>query len=123
MSHIFFLSAPPTITSSSNNQAVDEGSDLALFCNATGKPTPNITWTRVLEDGTSSKVLFVESPWITKNVRRNFTGQYRCTADNGIGSHVNRTVYVDVLCEYTLYFQLSLIHFLPNLCEPAGFEG
>ena len=111
MSHISFLSAPPTITSSSNNKTVNEGSDLALFCSATGKPAPNITWTRVLEDGTSSKVLFVESPWITKNVRRNFTGQYRCTADNGIGGQVNRTIYVDVLCEYTLYFQLSLTRF------------
>lgn len=77
----------------------------------------------MLEDGTSSKVLFVGSQWIITNVRRNFTGQYRCIADNGIGSDVNHTVYVNVLCEYTLYFQLSLIRFLPNLCEPAVFEG
>ena len=101
MSHISFLSAPPRITSSRGKQTVNEGSDLALFCNATGRPIPTITWTRVLEDGTSSKLQFVGSPWGTKKIRRNFTGQYRCTADNGIGSSVNHTIFVNVLCEYT----------------------
>ena len=122
MSHISFLSAPPRIISPSDNKTVTEDSILNLFCNATGKPAPNITWTRVLEDGTSSKVL-LGNPWSSENITRNFTGQYRCTADNGIGSPVNRTIYVDVLCEYTLYFQLSLILFSPNLCEPAVFLG
>ena len=102
MSHISFLSAPPSITPSRGYQTVNEGSDLALFCNATGKPTPNITWTRVLEDGTSIKLPFVGSSWRTENIRRNFTGRYRCTADNGIGSSVNDTISVNVLCEYTL---------------------
>ena len=99
-----FLSAPSRITSSPDRQTVTEGSNLDVYCNATGKPAPNITWTRVLENGTNSKVLFVGSPWRTVNIRRNFTGQYRCTAYNGIGDPVNHTFPVNVLCEYTLYF-------------------
>ena len=106
-----FLSAPSRITSSPNGQTVTEGSNLDLYCYATGKPAPNITWTRVLGDGTNSKVLSVGSSWRIVNIRRNFTGQYRCTADNGIGGPVNHTFLVNVLCEYTLYFQLSLIIF------------
>ena len=116
-----FLSAPSRITSSPNGQTVTEGSNLDLYCYATGKPAPNITWTRVLGDGTNSKVLSVGSSWRIVNIRRNFTGQYRCTADNGIGGPVNHNFLVNVLCEYTLYFQLSLIIFLPNLFELAVF--
>ena len=106
-----FLSAPSRITSSPDGQTVTEGSNLDLYCNATGKPAPNITWTRVLGDGTNSKVLFVGGSWRIVNIRRNFTGQYRCIADNGIGGPVNDTLPVNVLCEYTSYFQLSLIIF------------
>ena len=124
-SHILsysFLSAPSRITSSPDRQTVTESSNLDVYCYATGKPVPNITWTRVLEDGTNSKVLFHGNPWGIKNIRRNFTGQYRCTADNGIGNPVNHTFPVNVLCEYTLYFQLFLIlFFLLNLYEPAVF--
>ena len=111
LSCISFLSAPPRIISPSDYKTVNEASVLNLFCNAIGKPAPNITWTRVLEDGTNSKVQFVGSSWVIGNITRNFTGQYRCTADNGIGSSVNHTISVNVLCEYTLYFQLSLILF------------
>ena len=78
----------------------------------------------MLEDDTNSKVLFVGSPWRMVNIRRNFTGQYRCTADNGIGDPVNHTFPVNVLCEYTLYFQpFLIIFFWPNICEPALFAG
>ena len=125
-SHILsysFLSVPSRITSSPDRQTVTEGSNLDVYCYATGKPAPNITWTRVLENGTNSDVLFNGSSWRIVNIRRNFTGQYRCTADNGIGDPVNHTFPVNVLCKYTLYFQLFLILFWPNLCEPAIFAG
>ena len=102
VSHVSFLSVSPGITSPSDNKTVTEGSDLYLYCNATGKPAPKITWTRVLEDGTNSKKLFFGNPWVIANIRRNFTGQYCCTADNGIGSSVNHTISVNVHCEYTL---------------------
>ena len=98
-----FPSAPSRITSSPDRQTVTEGSNLDVYCNATSKPAPNITWTRVLEDGKNSKVLFVGSPWRIVNIRRNFTGQYCCTADNEIGGPVNHPFPVNVLCEYILY--------------------
>ena len=106
-----FLSAPSRLTSSPDRQTVTEGSNLDVNCYATGKPAPNITWTRVLENDTNSEVLFNGSSWRIVNIRRNFTGQYRCTADNGIGGPVYHTFTVNVFCEYTLYFQLSLILF------------
>ena len=107
-----FLSVSPRMTSYSDNQTVVEGSNLNLFCNATGKPAPNITWTRVSDD----KVLFVGNPWHIADINRTYSGTYHCVADNGVSSPVNSTVSVNVLCEYTSYYQLHapliLIYFV-----------
>ena len=108
------------MTSHSANKTVNEGSDLTLFCNATGKPAPNITWTRVSED----EVLFVGNPWHIVNINRTYSRTYRCIADNGVPSSVNSAISVNVLCEYTLYYQLSSILFnLPDLCDLTVFAG
>ena len=104
-----FLSVPPTVTSYSDNQTVKEGINLTLFCNSTGKPTPNITWTKVSED----EVLFVGNPWRIVNINRTYSGTYRCNADNGVPSPVSSTISINVLCKYTLCYHLhvSLILF------------
>ena len=104
---------PPRITSPKDNRTVTEGSYLDLFCNATGKPAPNITWTRVLVSGKDSKVLFVGNPWIIISIRRNFTGTYRCAADNGIGITETHMLYVSVACKWKLYvFSLFVLKIL-----------
>ena len=99
-----FLSVPPGNILHSDNQTVDEGFNLTLFCNSTGKPLPNITWTRVSED----EVLFVGNPWYIVNINRTYSGTYHCIADNGVPSQVNSTISINVLCEYTLYYQLHV---------------
>ena len=99
-----FLSVPPGMTSYSDNQTVNEGSNLTLFCNVTGKPDPNITWTRVSED----EVLFVGNPWYIVNINRTYRGTYRCIAKNGVPSPVNSIISVNVLCEYNFYYQLHV---------------
>ena len=84
----------------SNNQDVCEGSMFTLNCNATGKPTPNITWTRVWENGTDSEQLqVVDGNYVMSNIKRSSNGTYRCTAYNGVGDPVNRTVEVIVGCK------------------------
>ena len=103
-----FLSVPPRLTSYSDNQTVNEGSNLSLFCNATGKPAPNITWTRVSED----EVLFVGNPWHIININRTSRGTYLCIADSGVSNPVNSAISINVLCEYTLYYHNSLQRFL-----------
>ena len=103
LSYSFSL-APPRIMSHSDNQTVNEGSNLTLFCNATGKPAPIITWTRASED----EVLSVGSPWHIVDINRTYSGTFRCIADNGVLSPVNSTIPINVLCEYTLYYQLQV---------------
>ena len=77
-----------------------------MSCNATGKPEPNITWTRVWENGTDRGALQSEDGYLVMaNISRSSNGTYRCTAFNGLGEPVNQTVTVIVRCK------------LPRLCN------
>ena len=74
---------------------------VTLYCNATGKPAPNINWTRVWENGTDSEQLgVVDGSYVMSNIKRSSNGTYRCIAFNGVGNPVNRTVNVIVRCKY-----------------------
>ena len=89
-----------------SDQYVHEHSEVTLSCNATGKPEPNITWTRVWENGTDSGALQSKDGYLVMaNISRSSNGTYRCTAFNGVGEPVNQTVKVIVRCK------------LPRLCK------
>ena len=62
-----------------------------LKCLAEGKPTPSITWTRLSDNRT------VTMPLI--NISRGDVMDYRCTADNGVGTPATRNVTIDVQCK------------------------
>ena len=64
---------------------VIEGKNISLLCNASGKPEPTITWTRVDSLGVLSKtpsltIVNVSRPGTPDNMIR-----YQCTARNGVG--------------------------------------
>ena len=83
-----------------SEQDVHEHSEVTLSCNATGKPEPNITWTRVWENGTDSGALqSKDGVLVMANISRSSSGTYRCTAFNGVGEPVNQTVMVIVRCK------------------------
>ena len=94
-----YVLAPATITNVSSDERLLEGSDLQLFCIASGRPTPNITWARILPSGSVSEVLHRNTTWDFKNISRTDAGSYSCTASNGIGNSVSRTLQVNVECE------------------------
>ena len=74
---------------------VVEGENITLYCNATGNPTPNITWTK---DG-SATVLHQGEMYNIVNIQREATGDYTCAAWNGVGQHINATAAVTVHCK------------------------
>ena len=82
-----------------------------LICTADGEPAPNITWTKVFANGIDSDVLFTAGQFIFPN-NRTSDGTYRCKASNGIGSDVNHTVNVVVICEY-YFLYVSQFQFIP----------
>ena len=98
---------PPEIANVSNDQVVCEGSLVTLSCNATGRPTPTITWTKVEDNGKDSAPLLpvVDGKYVLSNIQRTANGTYRCTAHNGVGTPVNHTVSVKVECK--LFFLYS----------------
>ena len=79
------------------DQYVCVGSMVTLSCNATGKPIPNITWTRVWENGTDiGELPSVDGFYVISNTSRSSNGTYRCTASNRIRDPVNQTTEVIV---------------------------
>ena len=73
---------------------------VTLSCNATGKPIPSITWTRVWENGADSGELpSMDGIYVISNTSRSSNGTYRCTASNGAGTPVNQSTEVIVECK------------------------
>jgi len=97
---VLLFSVPVKLTNVSRDQTVYEGSNMTLFCGATGRPTPNITWNRVLEDGSNGEVLHQGPTWDFPNVSRTASGTYRCTAYNGFTNIASQVFEVNVTCKY-----------------------
>ncbi|XP_068686471.1 uncharacterized protein [Montipora foliosa] len=82
----------PKIDYLSSDWDVCENSTVILSCNATGEPTPNITWKRVADD----EILpAVDGVYVIDSIKRNSSGRYSCKADNGVGID-SKTVNVTV---------------------------
>ena len=90
----------PEIVNVTGDQYVCVGSMVTLSCKATGKPIPNITWTRVWENGTDSGELpSMDGIYVISNTSRSSHGTYRCAASNGVGMSANQTTKVIVECK------------------------
>ena len=126
---LFFIPlALANFTTVSSDTTLVEGHNLQLFCIASGRPTPNITFVRIFPDGSESDVLHRGATWDLINISRTDAGTYRCTANNGVGNPVNHTLRVNVQCEYMTEDRLFLVErfFLSfplvffRVCAPKG---
>ena len=76
------------------DQTIIEGGKITLHCSASGNPTPRITW---VKDGktvaTGETLEFVTD--------RNQSGEYWCSADNGIEANITTSVSLNVQCKLT----------------------
>ena len=95
----------PVPSSAEINEKADtvvEGSSITLFCNASGRPEPSVTWIKV----GSSEILSNTSMLTVMNVSRPGTPehmiQYQCTASNGVKSPAIAAANISVLCKSTL---------------------
>ncbi|VDI25327.1 Hypothetical predicted protein [Mytilus galloprovincialis] len=73
-----FCSTPPTFVFQPQNQTVLSGSQIYLYCNVLGDPSPNIYWylnDSLMENETREELKIEES------TKQN-TGTYRCIAEN-----------------------------------------
>ena len=88
------LSDAPMAAIQQCSSQVTEGDNVTFYCNATGNPSPNITWTRA----NSSAVISFSEMFHMEAVKRNESGSYVCHASNGFGTH-NTSCSVDVQCK------------------------
>lgn len=78
---------------------------MTLHCNASGNPSPNITWTK----DKSSSVLRQGNIYSFLNIPRYAAGNYTCTAWNGVGEQQNATTVVAVHCEFVSFMYKEVI--------------
>ncbi|XP_037543546.1 neurotrimin [Nematolebias whitei] len=88
------VQVPPKIINLSREIVVNEGSNVTLMCQASGKPEPSISWNFLSnsEDLASEEELLKIS-----SISRQGAGTYECTAVNGIGTDVQT---VDITVNY-----------------------
>ena len=99
----WLLLVPTNITEISSDTTVLEGDGLQLTCKASGRPEPNITWTKEKPGNQGNTSVVQEGEVLTiTNINRNDSGTFTCTADNGFGKPEKRRVHVNVTREYAL---------------------
>ena len=97
------LADPPKIITAPLSQSLEEGSEAILFCNASGNPQPNITWTKL-----GSNSAFPTSGSLTlTNLKKEDDGVYKCLVQNDLGP-AEATATVTVLCEYSIPHYISV---------------
>lgn len=87
----------PKILSAPSSQQVVEGNGAILFCNATGYPEPNITWTK---QGNEIVLSTLQVLNLTSLMREDNGAVYTCIVQNYLGT-VKASAMVTVFCEYS----------------------
>ena len=89
------ISVPPELKFVSVNKTVNQTGRLGLFCNATGIPAPNISWTKA----GSTEQIPTGKHLIIKSARKEDSGTYTCKASNKAGN-TTAQIHVNVQCKY-----------------------
>ena len=80
-----------------------EGKNITLYCKATGKPHPTLTWTKVGNAGTLSNNAVLNTGILNRNDTINNIIQYQCTASNGVERPATAIANITVHCKYELH--------------------
>ncbi|KAM7440128.1 hypothetical protein ABFA07_010622 [Porites harrisoni] len=122
--HLKLLARPSITSAISSNRTLNETDDVTLSCTASGKPPPNVTWTKADDVG---NVLSWSSSLELKNITRKQKGLYRCTADNGLGKAESS---VRIVVQFAPSIKLSTTRYnftegtnMTLLCESNGFPA
>lgn len=98
------LSVAPSLATTPANKTVLESATATFHCSATGNPIPKITWIKDNNTVGRGETLVLEA-------KRNDSGKYWCSAENGLNPTVNASASLDVQCKLMkVYFcNMSLI--------------
>ena len=105
--HNFYLFTDlPEITLYPLNVTEAEGYNITLTCNAFGNPEPNVSWTVKgphMDISNNPRISFSQDKkkMIITNVKRTYSGEYRCMATNNLGDATSHVATLDVQCKYS----------------------
>ncbi|XP_068741715.1 hemicentin-1-like [Montipora capricornis] len=84
----------PTITYISHDTTVNETDDVTLFCNASGKPDPTVTWS--FAENHAKRMAVTNETILLRTASKDVAGRYRCTSENGVGNPAVAEVQVAI---------------------------
>ena len=120
---IFVTSGPPVLETNLKNETVNEGSKVTFQCNATGNPSPTLSWTKdgnLINQSSNNIVFSQDSQTLTiNNVQRNDAGFYVCNATNNV-NYVSASGHLNVQCKYELAFNFI---FNSIICKKRIYNG
>ena len=87
-----FISVPASIAAL-KNKIVTKGSTVTLICNASGNPTPSVSWIQV-----STGIKRNDATWVLTDIGDSDLGDYRCDASNKYGND-SETIIVEYIGE------------------------
>ena len=91
------MAVPPLIEPLTNITGVKKGETVTLYCNVSGTPTPNVSWTHV---DTGNKRF--NKTWVITDIKVDDLGQYKCEASNSDGSD-SKITFIYFAGKYLLF--------------------
>ena len=114
---ICIIAVAPSITQTTTNPVVVEGSNLNLTCNVSGTTPLNVTWTR------SGKPAIQGMVYSITNIKRSDEGVYRCTVNNGAECpERSATTNATVKCEMTFSSFYRVVFKMPLVLHLCGLN-
>ena len=90
--------AAPSLPQRPVEATVNESQTAILKCVADGRPTPQVTWSKLNSSLPAGRHMITSSALIVKDIRSEDDGVYRCRAENLPGS-INSTAKLTVQCK------------------------
>ena len=134
---IIFLVLPTITTPPVTQTVVLQNYSFSLTCDASGVPTPDITWWRTWSNGSSTQlfagqyVSIITSSVVARNTSSNLTiqsaqpsdaGNYTCTATNVVGSvSATANVIVQGKCYFPHIYVINFFIILPAVIPQITF--
>ncbi|KAL9952582.1 hypothetical protein ACROYT_G039853 [Oculina patagonica] len=103
------------ITQKPSSVIVEEGQNVNLVCQATGQPTPTVTWRKAFSQLPKWKTLVVDGKLTIRNIAKADGGSYACAAKNLLGddSAIAQVIVIDEL-KFTLTHAVKDVAFVSN---------
>ena len=77
---------PSSIEPLKNKTNVQKGGNVTLYCNVSGTPPPDVSWTHV-----STGKKWLGKTWVILDVKVDDLGEYKCEASNRYGNDTKTT--------------------------------